>query len=320
MYRVGCVLRAVCATGLWIAGAVVAGAAFAVPPGGVSATAALTCEMRALAALHVDLKLRGGDLFAGRFCASSRLPREYEAARDVIDTDLETYEAFFYVNARTRHIDARLEQAVMQGAVQVVVLGAGFDSRAYRFHEKYPKLAFFEVDLPATIAAKKDAVRRVLGGSPDYVRYAPIDFNTQSLADVLASAGYDGEKKTFFVLEGVSMYVVESGVGATLDFIARQSARGSRVVYDYIWRRVAQGDYTGLYAARKTATGVASLGEPFVTGWSATEAKAFAERHGLRVLDNLGSAELTRLYLIGSDGKPDGRLAEWIGIIEAVVP
>lgn len=152
------------------------------------------------------------------------------------------------------------------------------------------------------------------------MRYASIDFDTQSLAGVLSSAGYEGAKKTFFILEGVTMYVAESGVGAALDFIAKKSAKGSRVVYDYIWRRVVEGEYAGLYSANKTAKGVASLGEPFVTGWSAAEASAFAQRHGLRVFDNLGTAELTRLYLIGSDGKPDGRLAEWFGIIDAAVP
>ncbi len=293
---------------------------FAVPTGGVSWTAALTCEFRALAAQHPDPALRGGDALAAQFCNPVTLPREYEYARDVIDDNPEAYSGFFYVNARTRHIDAALEQAVADGALQVVVLGAGFDSRAYRFHDTYPQLAFFEVDLPATSAAKQAAVKSVPGALHAHVHYAPIDFNTQTLEGVLAAVGYDAAKKTFFILEGVTMYVAEAGVGSTLDFVSAHSAPGSRLVYDYILRRVAAGDTQGLYAASSTVAGVARLGEPFVTGWTPAEAAGFAAAHGLRVVDDLDAAALTRRYLLGSTGKPDGRIPEWYHIIDARVP
>lgn len=315
MKRIGFVWIAAVALCLWAAGPV-----FAVPPGGVSWTAAAVCEFRALAAQHPDPRLRSGDLFAGKFCDPILLPREYEAARDVMNSNPEAYAGFFYVNARTRHIDARLEQAAAAGAAQVVVLGAGYDSRAYRFHARFPKIEFFEVDLPATIDAKKNAVRRVLGVLPAHVHYAPIDFNTQTLDSVLSVAGYDPAKRTLFILEGVTMYIAEAGVAATLDFISKHSVSGSRVVYDYILRRVVEGDFDGLYAASSHAKGVANLGEPFVTGWTPAEAAAFAQRHGLSVLDDLDSRELTRRYLIGSDGNPDGRLAEWYRIVDAGVP
>jgi methyltransferase (TIGR00027 family) len=295
------------------------GAARAVPPGAVSITAAIVCEYRAIAAQHPDSGLRNPDTLATRLCPPVLLPREYEAARDVIDLDPEAYASYFYVNARTRYIDALVENAAATGVAQVVVLGAGFDSRAYRFHDAHPGIVFFEVDLPAVIEAKKRAVARALGGVPRYVRYAPIDFNTQSLAEVLAAAGYARERRTLFILEGVTMYVGEAGVASTLDFIAGGSPRGSRVVYDYILRRVAEGHYDRMYAARKEALGVARAGEPFVTGWTPQEAAEFARRHGLAVREDLDAAALTRRYLTGSDGKPDGRIPEWYRIIDAEV-
>jgi len=156
-----------------------AGPALAVPEGAASGTAEMVCELRALAAQHPDPKLRGGDKFAARFCNASLLPKSYAEARPIIDAQPELLSAFFFVNARTHHIDARLEEAVAQGCTQVVVLGAGFDSRAYRFHDSHPKLRFFEVDLPATIAMKKKCVIRVFGKLPGYVRYVSIGFNTQ---------------------------------------------------------------------------------------------------------------------------------------------
>ena len=294
-----------------------ASAVLAAPAGRVSTTAAAVCEFRAIAAQHPDPKLRNPDTLAAKFCEPVQLPREYDAAREVIDDDPEAYAGYFYVNARTRHVDAHLRDAVAAGATQVVVLGAGFDSRAYRFHHAYPRLAFFEVDLPATIDAKMQAVRRVFGALPGHVHYAPIDFNTQSLDGVLGAAGYDAARKTLFILEGVTMYVSASGIGSTFDFIRDHAPAGSRAVFDYVLRRVVEGDYEGLYAASKTAKGVARAGEPFVTGWTPAEAAAFAARHGLKVRDDLDGAELARRYLTGSGGRPDGRVPAWYHVIDA---
>lgn len=294
--------------------------ALAVPEGAASGTAEVVCELRALAAQHPDPKIRGGDHLAAKLCKASMLPASYAEARPMIDAQPELLSAFFFVNARTHHIDARLEQAVAEGCTQVVVLGAGFDSRAYRFHDRHPKLRFFEVDLPATIQLKKRRVSGMLGKLPAHVRYVPIDFNTQTLDKVLRRAGYDPARKTFFILEGVTMYVNDAGNRATLRFIRQHSPAGSLLVYDYVLRRVVDGDYAGLYGARSAAEGVASMGEPFVTGWTPQQAAAFARENGLTVLDDLSPEEQTRRYLTGSDGRPDGRTTDWQRILDAKVP
>lgn len=313
----GCSQPVVIACAAWLCGA---GTALAVPEGAASWTAEAVCEYRAIAAQHPDPKLRSRDSLAQKLCPASFLPREYAEARRVIDAQPEALSGYFFVNARTHHIDARLDQAVAQGATQVVVLGAGLDSRAYRFHESYPKLRFFEVDLPATIEMKKKRVARLLGALPAYVRYAPIDFNTQTLEKVLPEAGYDPLKKTFFILEGVTMYVNDAGNRATFRFVREHSPSGSALVYDYVLRRVIDGDYAGLYGARSTAESVALIGEPFVTGWTPEEAAEFARQNGLAVLDDLSPEEQTRRYLTGSDGRPDGRTTDWQRIIEVKVP
>jgi methyltransferase (TIGR00027 family) len=146
-----------------------------------------------------------------------------------------------------------------------------------------------------------------------------VDFERSPLAQALPRAGYDARLRTLFILEGVTMYVREDGVGATFDFIAHHSPHGSAVIYDYILRRVAEGDTEGLYAASRAAYAVASLGEPFVTGWTPPEAAAFARRHDLAVREDLDSVALTRGYLTGSDSRPDGRIPEWYRIVRAEV-
>lgn len=287
--------------------------------GAVSSTAAFVCDCRAVAALHPDPRLRNKDRLAANLCPASILPRDYALARSIIDRDPEGYSGYFFVNARTLHIDAQLVKAAAEGISQVVVLGAGYDSRAYRFHRAYPKLVFFEVDLPAMIQAKKRTVERLLGRLPRHVRYAAIDFNTQALDSVLAAAGYDAGRRSLFIIEGVVMYVNEPGNRSTFEFIRRNSPPGTRVVYDYVLRRVTEGDYEGLYAAKKLAQGVAAIGEPFVSGWTPEEAAEFAARHGLEVVDDLDDAALTRRYLTNTRGQPDGRMPDWQRIIDARV-
>jgi len=292
----------------------------AVPPGQVSRTAEATCGYRAIASQHPDPKLRNPDDLAAKLCRwQSPLSRDYASARHMIDQG-ETYAAFFYVNARTHYIDTALKKAAAEGVTQVVVLGAGFDSRAYRLRASYPRLQFYEVDLPATIEAKKVRVAEALGGLPDYVRYAPIDFNTQKLEDVLLPLGYDPKQRTFFLLEGVVMYVAEAGNVATFEFIRKNSAPGSVVVYDYVLKRVIQGDTKGLYAAAYLAFAVERQGEPYIFGWTPAEAAAWAKKLGFTVVEDVDDKELGRRHLTGSNGKLDGRLIDWHRLMEVRVP
>jgi len=290
-----------------------------VPEGAASTTAELVCDFRAVGALHPDRSLRNGDTLAAKLCSPRILPFDYRLARGSIDLDPEGYAGYFFVNSRTRHIDEQLIQAAAQGIRQVVILGAGYDSRAYRFHERYPKLRFFEVDFPATSRAKQAAVRRMFGKAPAQVRYVPIDFDKQTLESALPAAGYDAKRKSLFIIEGVLMYVNEAGNRATLDFIGKHSPPGSKAVYDYVLRQVIDGKFEGLFAAYRTAKGVAALGEPFVTGWTPAEAAAFARESGLEVEHDLDDAELTRRYLTSPSGKVDGRTTNWQRIIDATV-
>ena len=296
-------------------------AALAVPPGKPSVTAESVCSFRAVSAQHPDARLRNPDYLAAKLCARTQmLPSDYASARHMVLISGEQYSPFFTINVRTHYIDAALRRAAAEGTAQVVILGAGYDSRAYRFRESHPQLRFFEVDLPGTSEAKRQRLAEVFGAVPDYVRYAPIDFDTQKLEDVLPPLGYDPKQRTFFILEGVTMYVVEAGLGATLDFIRRNSAAGSRVVYDYVLRPVIEGRYKGHWGAQYITFAVARAGEPYVTGWTPKEAAAFVKKHGLAVVEDVGDKELGRRHNTGSDGKPDGRLLNWPRLLEARVP
>jgi methyltransferase (TIGR00027 family) len=285
--------------------------------GRVSQTAESVCALRAAAARHPDPKIRNPDYLAERFVDEGfwrASPFRDDPARARHNPN------YFYVNARTHHMDALLVEALAQGATQVVNLGAGFDSRAYRFRDRFPRARFFELDLPAMIAAKRERVAKIFGAVPDRVVLVATDFTTRPLDRVLGDAGYDRGQRTFFIWEGVTMYLPEAANLGTLRFIRSGSAPGSAVVYDYVLDAALRPGGGGIFGARTTAAYVASVGEPFVTGWSQSQAAAIATREGLVVLSDLGPTELTARYLTGADGQPDGMMGEFQRIIHVRVP
>ena len=285
--------------------------------GKVSATAESVCALRAAGAKHPDPKVRNPDYLAEKFV------NETFWKANGYDKDpgrARSSPTYFAVTARTKHIDTLLVDALAQGVTQVVNLGAGFDSRAYRFRDRFPNVRFFELDLPATITEKRARVVKIFGAVPDRVTLVPTDFTARPLDAVLRDAGYDRTQRAFFIWEGVTMYLPEPANRSTLQFIRSGSAPGSAVVYDYTLDRALLPDGGGIYGAKGAQAYVTSVGEPQVTGWSKDQAAAFATREGLVVVSDLGPADLTARYLIDSDGEPDGMIGEYIRMLHLRVP
>jgi methyltransferase (TIGR00027 family) len=117
--------------------------------------------------------------------------------------------------ARTRLIDDRAGAAIAEGVQQIVLLGGGFDSRAYRL-EGGERLAFFDVDHPSTQARKRQVVRDVIGEPSSRVRFVPTDFDRDSIETTLPAAGYDQSRPTLFIWEGVTNYLTDRAVDHTL--------------------------------------------------------------------------------------------------------
>lgn len=298
--------------------------AVAVEEGKTSSTAEAVCAFRSIAALDPDPKTRNPDYMAKHFVNPAMvgiipgLGMKFDTAK--ISIDLQDTGVFYYVNARTHHMDQLLRQALDDGATQVVILGAGFDSRAYRFHEQYPRVHFFEIDLPATSKDKQNRVQKILEGNPDWVTYVPIDFNTQTLDEVLTTAGFTKNQKTFYLWEGVTYFISGTGVVNTLKFIAEHSAPGSQLVFDYMLEDVVQGRDYSAYGSRMTVFWVALQGEPYVFGIAPENLESFVSQRGMRLISDLGPDQLSQRYLIDSQGQPRGKIAEFLRIVHAEVP
>jgi methyltransferase (TIGR00027 family) len=136
------------------------------------------------------------------------------------------------VVARTRLIDDAIAASLGEHIEQLVILGAGFDSRAYRL-PGLRGIAVFEVDHPDTQATKRKALERELYVLPKHVRFVASDFNQRDLGSVMAAAGYRESARTFILWEGVTNYLTEAAVDTTLRWCSR-AAPGSLLLFTYV--------------------------------------------------------------------------------------
>src|SRR5271154_2253291 len=131
--------------------------------------------------------------------------------------------------ARTRWIDDALVAALAKGVRQVVILGAGFDCRAFRIPE-LRAARIFEVDHPQTFATKRAQLAEFIEREPANVTFVQIDFNCQSLEEVLRQAGFDTSQRSIFLWEGVTNYPTAEAVTSVLRFVA-SCAAGTELIF-----------------------------------------------------------------------------------------
>lgn len=273
----------------------------AVEPGLPSKTSVWTAVLRAIGAKHPEPAFRNPDYLAHRFVGPRERALLQDYPADAVDLDYASAltripdpATVLGLYLRTRHVDATLEEALRDDVRQVVILGAGFDSRGYRFAERLAERRFIEVDYKPTLEYKKRRVREMFGRLPSHVHYVAMDFAKDNLLKRLKSGGYSETDRTLFVWEGVTRYIPESAVRNTLRFVRDHSAADSRIVFDYM-----RADNTSL---NDPNTRPAKWGEPFIFGFPAPYATAFVEREGLVVMSDLTGADLWKRYAVRADG------------------
>jgi methyltransferase (TIGR00027 family) len=279
-----------------------------------SRTAGIVCFFRACANKEKDRKIRGPDHLAKIYIkgfdrlllilrkltltvAKRRVPGTYE-----------------YIIARTKFFDEVFKQALAEGYPQIVFLGAGYDTRPYRFKDAIKQTEIFELDVPTTQNIKKQFLKKSNVNIPDKVHFVPINFNRESLNEVLVRAGFKMNKKTLFIWEGVTEYLTPEAVDSTLNFIRQNS--GNSVAFNYIYKSAVDGtcDYHG---TREVVKSVSDSSEPYQFGVEEGEIEQFLNSRGFEIVAHYTAEELENKYLTKSDGSIFGKISGHICLVLA---
>jgi methyltransferase (TIGR00027 family) len=197
-----------------------------------------------------------------------------------------------FMAARSRYAEDRLAEAVDEGVVQYVVLGAGLDTFAYR--NPFAEVRVFEVDFPATQEWKRALLREAPIAIPQSLTFVPLDFEHHTLAEGLAAAGFDSQSAAFFSWLGVVPYLTRDAFRSTLGSIARLPA-GTGVCFDYALSPKALSALRRK-ASEALAARVAAAGEPFRLFFMPDELERELLQAGFRRVEQCDSEKLNELY------------------------
>jgi methyltransferase (TIGR00027 family) len=211
---------------------------------------------------------------------------------------------------RKRYVDDQLVSAVAKGIDAVVILGAGYDTRAYRLPE-LAGIPVCEVDLPGNIARKTAAVRRCFGRVPPSVKLLAVDFEIDDLAERLGREGFDPRQRIFYIWEGVTPYLTERAVRKTMAELA-DAAPGSGLVFTFARKDFLEG--RAMYGAQAIYQYAVVKRRLWHFGLNPEQVGGFLAEYGWREVDQVGPDEYAARYL-----KPAGRGDEPVSEIERAV-
>jgi methyltransferase (TIGR00027 family) len=198
-----------------------------------------------------------------------------------------------FIAVRTRFAKDVLAAAVDRGVRQLVVLGAGLDTYAYRGSMR-DRLRIFEVDHPVTQEWKRQCLADAAIPVPTGLTFAPVDFEHQSLAEGLSAAGFDPARPTFFTWLGVVPYLTEEAIWSTIGFIA-SLPNGAHVVFDYADPPESltpeMREFHDAGAAR-----VAEIGEAWRTYFEPEQLRAKLIDLGFTEIEDLGPPQFAARY------------------------
>jgi len=211
----------------------------------------------------------------------------------IVDASLRRSPAYANVIMRTRYTEDALQAAAGAGVCQYVLVGAGFDSFILRRPAFAADLEIFEVDHPATQGLKIQRIRELGISLPDSVHFIASDLAKESVAVALSRSSFRHDRTAFFSWLGVSMYMTRAANSATLRSIARCALAGSHLVLTYIDERLLGSQSENFLALQER---LASLGEPFLSGFDPKTFGETLQECGLELREDLSGEEIARKY------------------------
>jgi methyltransferase (TIGR00027 family) len=275
---------------------------------GPSQTAAATAGMRAMAAHDPRQEMRCADTMAELFLTEEqRKPLQDLEVREWIMKTKVAPGAYEFMIARTAFFDQLVEEALTEGLRQLVLLGAGYDSRPYRFADRLGGISVFELDASPTQSRKQEMLRGAGVTIAPNVHFVPIDFSTDDLAQTLLHAGYAREGTCLFLWEGVTYYLTKEAVHRILTAVCSVAASGSRIAFDFasVSEETLSDDSIKKLRER---VGASAPAEPAKFGIPAGMLESFLAARGFSVLRMMNHEQMEAKYLRLSDGSLVGHV------------
>ena len=283
-----------------------------------SRTAEMTCVSRAASSLESNDHYHSNDCIAVKLLPIFvRVLIHIPLFRRLFIRILAPTGVYEYVIARTKYVDAAFEKALAERFDQILLFGAGFDTRALRFHSEVQHTRIFELDAPLTQRAKIQQYRKRNLSIQSNVVFIAIDFDKEPLPHKLDMAEFKRDRRSLFILEGLLMYLDPKSVQSTFHTIREYAGMGSRVVFDYIQASVIRHENT-LYGESGLAKTVSKAGEQWRFGIEPDEIASFAGAYGLEVSDHKCAQELEATYFQDEHGRLVGRINGTHCIVTAV--
>lgn len=292
------------------------GQSFEDQPSEIARGAAL---LRALAAVDEREEIRGADYLAELFLADNRKSSLKDPAiKEWLIKNYFPFGTYAYSIARTAYFDHVVEQAVRDNIPQIVFLGAGYDSRPYRFSEHIKETRIFELDDCTTQQRKKDLLQQANIPIPGQLIYVPVGDNNDTIKELLVKAGFESNKLSLFLCEGLTYYLPATEVDDILNFIKSNAPAGSMVCFDY---NCLPTGMAGEGSSDELREFMKPDGDPEVARFGIEEGQigTFLGRMEFIVLENLTADELERKYLTLRDGSSIGKVPAQHCIVYASV-
>jgi methyltransferase (TIGR00027 family) len=225
---------------------------------------------------------------------------------------------FEYSIARTQYFDAIFINALKKNIPQIVILGAGYDTRAYRFANQNNKTKIIELDAVTTQNRKKQYFKKAKITIPDNVELVPIDFNKESLEDVLGKTAYENNKKTLFIWEGVTYYLEPDSVNTTLEFVKNNSHKESIIAFDYSIS-IPPKEKSNFYGVKELHDYMAKKVPNERGKFSLEDGKVefFLKQRGFKILEHMNNIEIENNFLKNEDGSLFGHIIASLRFVSA---
>jgi methyltransferase (TIGR00027 family) len=202
------------------------------------------------------------------------------------------------LNFRTEYIDRTTHLISEKNIQQVLILGSGLDTRPYRL-EELKKVKVFEVDLAWVQDLKIQKLKNHFGSLPENIKYVAVDFNNQTLNEVLQQNNFNFSKPTFIIWEGVTQYITKDAVEKTLGFISK-IPKDSYLVFTYVLESVIKKE-SMIEGANEFVDYLNKKKSPWIFGIEKENIESFINNYNLKLVKDIGASDYQKDYLNKND-------------------